>query len=158
MRVHGHRFTGVDVTVSLDRDPERELTIPVTSTPMNGASTADYFGVPETLTFAAGGPIAKGIRLGATDDAIDDDDEAVLLDFGPGALPERVQKSASPGMTVNIIDNDMRGLALSSGGTRAGRGQGRLVHGGVDQRADGRGPGVDHPQPRRGGHGDAGRR
>ena len=115
MRVHGHRFTGVDVTVSLDRDPERELTIPVTSTPMNGASTADYFGVPETLTFAAGGPIAKGIRLGATDDAIDDDDEAVLLDFGPGALPERVQKSASPGMTVNIIDNDMRGLALSSG-------------------------------------------
>ena len=42
------------VTVSLDKDPERTVTIPITTANLGGASDSDYSGVPESLTFARG--------------------------------------------------------------------------------------------------------
>ena len=38
----------VDVTVTLSEDPERTVTIPLTATDQDGASSADYSGVPAT--------------------------------------------------------------------------------------------------------------
>ena len=71
----------VTVTVELDADPERTVVIPVTHTARAGATSADYFGVPESVTFDAG-DTSKTFTFSATDDTVDDDDEEVLLGFG----------------------------------------------------------------------------
>ena len=36
----------VEVTVTLDKDPERTVSIPLTTTEQDGATSADYTGVP----------------------------------------------------------------------------------------------------------------
>ena len=43
----------VDVTVTLDAAPEREVTIPITATDEGGTSADDYSGVPASVTFGA---------------------------------------------------------------------------------------------------------
>ena len=68
------------VTVRLSADPERTVVIPLVATGQ-GADTGD-FSVPATVTFAAG-DTSKMITFSATDDTVDDDDESVLLTFGP---------------------------------------------------------------------------
>ena len=42
----------VDVTVTLSEDPERTVTVPLTKTDQDGASSADYSGVPASVEFA----------------------------------------------------------------------------------------------------------
>ena len=71
----------VTVTVELDADPERTVVIPVTHTARAGATSADYSGVPENVTFDAG-ETEKTFTFSADDDTVDDDDEEVLLGFG----------------------------------------------------------------------------
>ena len=44
----------VDVTVTLSEDPERTVTVPLTKTDQDGASSADYSGVPASVEFAPG--------------------------------------------------------------------------------------------------------
>ena len=44
----------VDVTVTLNRDPKRTVTIPIETDNQNGASDADYSGVPSSVTFDSG--------------------------------------------------------------------------------------------------------
>ena len=44
----------VTVTVTLSADPERTVTIPITKTDQDGASSADYSGVPASVTFNSG--------------------------------------------------------------------------------------------------------
>ena len=44
----------VTVTVTLSVDPERTVTIPITKANQDGATTADYSGVPENVTFNSG--------------------------------------------------------------------------------------------------------
>ena len=44
----------VAVTVTLSADPERPVMIPLTTTEQDGATSADYAGVPASLTFEAG--------------------------------------------------------------------------------------------------------
>ena len=70
----------VDVTVTLSADPQRTVTIPITTTNQSGASSADYT-VPSSVTFASG-DTSKTISFSATDDTIDDDDEKIKLAFG----------------------------------------------------------------------------
>ena len=77
----------VEVTVTLSADPEREVVIPLTTTEQDGASGADYSGVPESLTFESG-DTSKTFTFEATDDAVDDAGESVKLGFG--ALPAGV--------------------------------------------------------------------
>ena len=43
----------VDVTVTLDVAPEREVTIPIVKTDEGGITQDDYSGVPESLVFGA---------------------------------------------------------------------------------------------------------
>ena len=65
----------VNVTISLNADPERTVTIPVTSTPQRTASAADY-SVPSSVTFNDG-ETEKTIAFMAVNDDADDDDESI---------------------------------------------------------------------------------
>ena len=71
----------VDVTVTLDVAPEREVTIPLTKTDQGGiVSEDDYSGVPESVTFGAA-ETEKSFTFTAArcDDDVDDDDESVSI-------------------------------------------------------------------------------
>ena len=59
--------SAVTVTVTLDADPERTLSIPITATGQNGASSNDYSGVPGSLTFESGAT-SEAFTFRATDD------------------------------------------------------------------------------------------
>ena len=63
------------VTVDLSADPERTVTVPLTKTEQGGASSADYSGVPASVTFNAG-ETSQPITFAATQDTEDDDGRA----------------------------------------------------------------------------------
>ena len=92
----------VDVTVRLDKDPERTLTIPLTATGSSGATASD-FSVPAGVTFTSG-ETEKMVTFTATNDTEDDDGESVLLAFG--TLPTAVTPGSLTQATVNITDDD----------------------------------------------------
>ena len=88
--------TGVDETnttikVKLSADPERTVEIPVYATVQGGASSTDDYSIspaisttqatPTLLTFNAG-DTEKSFTFTATDDALNDDGESVLLSIG----------------------------------------------------------------------------
>ncbi len=105
----------VTVTVRLSADPERLVTIPLLRTPVGGIAEHDYSGVPESIAFGSG-QTAREFTFTATDDAADDDGEAVVLSFG--SLPPRV--SGSGETTLAIRDNDGGGGGGGSGGGGGG--------------------------------------
>ena len=101
----------VDVTVTLNEDPERTVTIPITTTDQDGASSADYSGVParhlcqrrdteQTFTFTA------------DEDTIDDDGESVKLGFG-NTLPTGVSAGNTDEAVVTITDDDVPSVEVS---------------------------------------------
>ncbi len=105
----------VEVTVRLSADPEREVTIPLTATPQNGATTADYSGVPQSVTFAAG-KTSQAFNFTAINDTEDDDDERVELRFG--SLPARVGVGSPAPATVAITDTNVPEVEVSFDQTR----------------------------------------
>ena len=102
----------VTVTVELSVDPERTVTIPLTTTNQGGATTADYSGVPASVTFQSG-ETSKTFDFEATADSIDDDGESVLLGFG--ALPTLVNAGTPDETTVSITDDDDPTVSASFG-------------------------------------------
>ena len=106
------------VAVVVDQDPQRTLVIPVLSTPGLGATTADYSGVPGSVTFTAGGTRRQTFSVMATDDDVDDDGETVALRFG--TLPPRVEAGDPATSTVHLGDNDSKSARVqaSVGGGR----------------------------------------
>ena len=100
------------VTVTLSADPERTVTVPLTKTEQGGASSADYSGVPASVTFNAG-ETSQPITFAATQDAEDDDGESVKLAFG--ALPTGVSAGARDETTVSITDDDDPAVTVSFG-------------------------------------------
>ena len=102
----------VEVTVTLDVDPERTVTVPLTVTDQDGASPADYSGVPASVTFDSG-EISKTFTFSATQDDVDDDGESVKLAFG--TPPPRVSAGTVNEFTVNIQDDDDPAVAVSFG-------------------------------------------
>ena len=94
----------VTVRVDLDVDPERTVTIPLTATNENGATDADYSGVPQNVTFDSG-ETAKSFTFSATDDSVDDDGESVKLTFG--ALPTGIAAGTTGETVVSITDDDL---------------------------------------------------
>ena len=68
----------VTVKVTLNADPERTVTIPITTTDQDGASSADYSGVPANVTFVPG-DTEETINFTATQDTLNDDGESVKL-------------------------------------------------------------------------------
>ena len=98
----------VEVTVSLSGAPGREVTVPVTAAGGGGATApgetgADWSGVPENVTFGAT-DTEQTFTLAATQDAVDDDGETVVLTFG--TLPPGVTKGTVSEATVTIVDDD----------------------------------------------------
>ena len=95
---------GMLTTVALSADPERTVVIPVETTNQGGATTADYTGVPGSVTFN-NGDTSKTFTFSADDDAEDDDGESVRLSFG--TMPDALVSAGSPGeTTVTITDDD----------------------------------------------------
>ena len=97
----------VAVKVQLNADPEREVVVPLTTADQGGATSADYSGVPASLTFQSG-DTEKSFTFTAILDT-DDDDESVKLGFG--ALPAGVTAGTTNEATVLITAE-----AQSSGG------------------------------------------
>ena len=91
------------VGVRLNKDPQRTVMIPLTTTPQDGATTADYT-LPSSVTFSAG-ETRKEIAVTARDDDIDDDGESVQLGFG-SRLPDGVEEGSPDTVTIDILDND----------------------------------------------------
>ena len=92
------------ITVTLNADPERTLIIPIEATGQDGATAADYSGVPSSVTFSAG-EMEKSFTFAATQDTLDDDDESVKLSFG--AMPDaRITPGTPDEVTFNIVDDD----------------------------------------------------
>ena len=101
----------VTVTVTLSADPERTVEIELTAEPQGGATSADYSGVPTSVTFAAG-QTEQMFTFSATQDDEDDDGEKVLLAFGT-PLPARVSAGTTAMTTVSITDDDVPQVTVS---------------------------------------------
>ena len=95
--------SSVVVTVELDQAPERELVLPLTATGEDGASTPDYSGIPESVTFAAS-DTSQTFTFTATDDSEDDDGETVRIEFG--TLPAGASAGTADETVVSIVDDD----------------------------------------------------
>ena len=100
----------VDVKVVLNANPERSVTIPLTKTDEAGATSADYSGVPTSVTFVSG-DTEETFTFTATQDTLDDDDESVKLGFG--TLPTRVTAGTTNESTVSITDDDAPAINVS---------------------------------------------
>ena len=102
----------VTVTVELSAAPEREVEVPLTHAPQGDTSTADYSGVPTSVTFESDETSQTFTFTAAADDA-DDDSDSVLLGFG--ALPDDVSAGATATSTVSITDDDVPSVQVSYG-------------------------------------------
>ncbi len=99
------------VTVSVDKDPERTIIIPITAALQGTASGADYSGVVASVTFTSGGSLSQSFTFEATQDRIDDDNEGVKLGFG--TMPDTHVTAGTPNeLTLNIADDDTAEVVL----------------------------------------------
>ena len=107
----------VTVMVTLSGDPEMDLTIPISKANEGGATSADYSGVPNSVTFNSG-DTEKTFVFTAETDSVDDDGESVKLEFG--TLPTTpIAVTATAGTTdeatVTITDDDVPSVTVSFG-------------------------------------------
>ena len=92
------------VTVTLSADPERTVTIPIVTMGQDGATDADYSGVPDSVTFISG-ETEQTFTFTATQDTVDDEGESVLLGFGSD-LSGGVSAGTPDETTLTITDDD----------------------------------------------------
>ena len=102
----------VTVTVQLNADPERTVTIPITRSNQGTTTNGDYSGVPANVAFAAN-ERSKTFTFTAIQDLVDDDGESVLLGFG--SLPTLVTEGGTATSTVSITDDDVPSVTASFG-------------------------------------------
>ena len=94
----------VSVEVELSSDPKSAITIPITTMGEGGATSADYSGVPQSVTFNRG-ETTKTVTFPTTQDTVDDDGESVKLAFG--TMPHSGVSAVTPTeTTVSITDDD----------------------------------------------------
>ena len=96
------------VKVVLSADRERTVEVPITTTDMDGATAADYSGVPEEATFQSG-ETEKTFSFAATQDSVDDG-EKVRLTFG--ILPTGVTSTAPSQAVVSFTDDAAAGVSV----------------------------------------------
>ena len=92
------------VTVTLSADPERTVTIPIVTTEQDSASSIDYSGVPDSVTFISG-ETEQTFTFTAVQDTVDDEGESVLLGFGSDLLGG-VSAGTPDETTLTITDDD----------------------------------------------------
>ena len=100
--------------VKLSQDPERNVTIIITTANQGGASASDY-SVPGSVAFASG-ETEKTITFTAASDSDNDDGESVKLGFG-SPLPTGVSAGTTNEATVSITDDDLPSVTASFGAT-----------------------------------------
>ena len=96
----------VEITVSLDTAPGRTVTIPISTSHQGGVTSADYSGVPNSVTFLDN-DTEKRFSVTATQDTEDDDNEVVNLSFG--TLPASVSGGSPNTASIPIGDDDPSG-------------------------------------------------
>ena len=103
------------ITVTISADPERTVVVPfvVTYGVVVGAGANDHSAVPANVIFTAGGDQSQTFSFTATQDDIDDDNERVILGFDTANLPSRVTAVNPSTQTINIGDDDKRGVAVT---------------------------------------------
>ena len=94
----------VDIQVTLSKDPEQSVAIPISKTNQGGTSSADYSGVPESVTFNSG-ETEKSFTFAATLDEDDENNEQVILAFG--TLPAGVAAGSLRTATVELVNAEM---------------------------------------------------
>ncbi len=101
------RFTasenGRTATVTVEISVAVDVTIPLRVQRQDGASSADYSGVPGSLVFANGTTV-RSFTVTAVDDSDNDDDEKIRITFDD--LPNGVQTGARSAVNVRLEDND----------------------------------------------------
>ena len=100
------------IRVRLNANPERQVTIPLTATPGNGATDADFSDVPESIVFTSGETV-RDFVVTANDDDVDDDGETLALGFG--IPPYRVHVGSPSTTLVTLADDDDPVVAVSFG-------------------------------------------
>ena len=120
--------SSVTVKVQLSVAPERTVTVPINRAPQGGATTADYSGVPTSVTFNST-DTEKTFSFAAASDSVDDDGESVKLTFG--TLPTGITAGTTNESVVSITDDDvpagdgeLRAGDLHGGGGELGHGEG----------------------------------
>ena len=130
------------VTVTLSADPERTVTIPIVTMGQDGASSLDYSGVPDSVTFNAGGPTEMTFTFTATQDTVDDEGESVLLGFGSD-LSGGVSAGTPDETTLTITDDDPPEVSFGQNAYTVAEGadgeRGGEAHLGPGERRDGTG-------------------
>ena len=96
--------SSVTVKVQLSVAPERTVTVPINRAPQGGATTADYSGVPTSVTFSST-DTEKTFSFAAASDSVDDDGESVKLTFG--TLPTGITAGTTNESVVSITDDDV---------------------------------------------------
>ena len=117
----------VTVKVTLSDDPEMDLTIPISKTNEGGTTSADYSGVPQSVTFGSG-DTEKTFVFTAETDTVDDDGESVKLSFG--AVPTTavtVTAGTTDEATVTITDDDDPQVTVAFGQSTYSAAEGSTV-------------------------------
>ena len=91
----------VAVRVKLNKNPERTVTIPLTTINQRGATSGDYSGVPASVTFQSGQTV-RSFTFTAALDSVEDDGERVKIGFS--TLPAKVTLGTTNEATVSITD------------------------------------------------------
>ena len=92
----------IEITVILSDDPERVVTIPLSTTNGSGATSDDYSGVPGSVSFAVG-ITEQSFEFTAVQDEEDEHAEDLILRFD--TLPPGVSAGTPVETTVTIIDS-----------------------------------------------------
>ena len=95
----------VTVTLKLDLEPERVVTIPIGITALGGVSDEDYTLSADSVTFLSN-QTTQTVTLAATDDREDDNGEGVQLDLAQ-SLPAGVSLDSRFTTTIDIVDDDV---------------------------------------------------
>ena len=105
--VEEHKAT---IKIKLDKDPEREVIIPITATPQGTTSSDDFELGAASVTFNSGDTV-KTITFTAKHDTLDDDGDKVKLSFG--SLPGAVSRGTTRETVVSITDDDQTALTIT---------------------------------------------
>ena len=103
---------GRDVLVKLVLSAalERAIAIPITRTGQGGATSTDYYIVPDSVVFGASETEAN-LTFSAIQDSLNDDGESVKLAFGD--LPEGIIAGVKSEAVVSIVDDDVPSVIVS---------------------------------------------
>ena len=109
---------GIEVVVTLDEEPDREVVLPIVATRSSGLEADEYTGVPESVTF---GPRTTevGFTVQFVDDTVIEPDATLTLGF-EATLPFRVLAGTPAAMAIALKNDDgapaaPEGLTASSG-------------------------------------------